>query len=286
MKIYREPKPEPVDEWNDNWNPDKRPKPDLPDKPEEIITSPESVLYPTRQPPEPVKPIATKQDQIVALQERLADPPDYDEHKTYKVRLDNLIEALTLDWLDGETDEEMIFKNRSKVVKRFMRHIAQNYNKELAYRRPYNFPLDWMPNVKPIIAQAMQFHYDRQRSLDAPLMQALENQNQVWINGKKYQHEKSGILYPFATFMTNSEFYADFGRCLITRGGEAPSEDYMQRIITAFKKAKIIVQLCGSKRTGFIVADGYYTEYSDRWIKRLFLKNTPEFKKALQEMVI
>ena len=291
MKIYREPKPV-DDEWRDDWNPDKLKKSDPPDEPDEtseIISSPEPILFPMRQPREvdqPVKP--SRESAKENLIKRLSDPPD-DEDKPANTRLDNLIHAVTLDWLDGETDEDLVFKTRSKLVKRYMRHIAQNYSKELAYSRPYNFALGWMEDAAsrtferwPIIAEAMQFLYSRQRSLNAILMNSLENQNSIWIPGRKYKHD-SGKLYPFATFMTDKEFYADLGKHINTRRGEQPSENYQHRIVTAFKEAKIIQELGGSKRTGFIVTDGFYRFTGDRWIKHLFLKDTPQFRKALHD---
>jgi hypothetical protein len=239
------------------------------------------------------KPITEEPEQRADIEKRLAYHSN-DEDQSYKVRLDNLIHDVALDWLDDETDEDFIFKTRSKVVKRFMRHIEQNYTKELAYGKPYNFPLGWMEDDSkimktldrwPIISEVMQFLYLRQRSLNAPLMQALQDQNQAWIDGRVYKSD-TGKLYPIATFMTNSEFYSDLGKSINTRRGEQPSPRYMIKIVTAFKKANIIMTLGGNKRNGFIVADGYYTPYDDRWIKHLFLKNTPEFKKALQSMTI
>lgn len=239
---------------------------------------------------------AKRKTQLAAAQARLADNPSYieDEHQPVNVKLDNLIHDVLLDWLNGETDEDLIFKTRAKVVKRFARHLKLNYASELANRRPYDFPLDWMKDATrssrtfdrwPIIAWVMQYLYLRKRNLDAALMKAHLEQDKLWIGDKGYVSE-SGNWYPYATFKTDVDFYADLGRFLSNLRGEQPSQNYMWQIITAFKNAKIIIQLAGSKRNGFIVADGYYKEYSGRWTKQLFLKNTPEYREALQSMTI
>lgn len=222
------------------------------------------------------------------LLERLSGDREY---RPIYVTIDSLIEDTLHDWLQGETDETTVFRTRANLIKRVRRHIDSTYAKELAYRRPTHFPLKWMEDDRkinqtlkrlPIINDVLEFFYNRQRSLRPALMEALKDQNETWIAGKPFAHDK-GKKYPYATFITDSDFYESMKRSILTKRREPPSEQYMHRLIMACKRAGIILQLAGSHRTGVIYADGYYKLYGDKWTKVLFLRHSPEFIKGLQE---
>jgi len=127
MKIYRGRKlePEPIDDWRNCWNPDKRRKPNLvdeDDEPEEM-PSPEFVLHPARDPRRAVRP--TREEAKKALMKRLESmgksPPSVQE-----INDDLLNKYIAFDRDKARCDdEEVINHEKSRSITRFYYEIRK-----------------------------------------------------------------------------------------------------------------------------------------------------------------
>ncbi|MDO9559087.1 MAG: hypothetical protein Q7I89_05305 [Syntrophales bacterium] len=249
-KIYRPPEPDTVDEWNDNWNPDKRQKPVLPDDPEEIIASPESVLHPLRS--KELKP-----DRMAAkaiLLERLAEEnkTSYDEFvKLYRSMEDGAKVS------DGVLDKKKI-NDIYKAAEKLVTLIYTEHRKILSY-----WPLQWMEDDRIIPGLLKRYRIsDVMNSIDKYVRVHPVTDIEMY-KGK----------YKYAAFLTDEEFYTEISQLL------SISQPLLKKYVAALREVGALVLI--EKRGQYskpVYASGYYSDYP-KYIRFMIQKNKEKLRK-------
>lgn len=243
MKIYREPAPD--DEWNDNWNPDKREQSDLPDEQEVTPTEEVTLSKPTRQ--------SAKTELLKRLEDEKKTP--YDEF----VEIYKLMEAGAK--YDDSTWNKPKINSIHKSAKKLVELIETEHEGEIW--EPH-FPLKWMI-YDDIIYDLLK----RYRISD--VLNAIDQYR--WL----YPVEDIAILYKgkykYAAFMTDADFYERM-KPIVKLGMTT-----LQKYIAALCKVGALVLI--EKRGQYsipVYSSGYYTDYP-RYIRFLTQKNKEKFRK-------
>lgn len=197
-----------------------------------------------------------------------------------------------------ETEELINYKEflaRVQVVKRFFadaekfkQHVIKNYQRELNFSKDEWFPLKWMerdpkimtvfdqyPMLKPILNYL--FNYNR-RLANEKRKKMIELTDSI-TDGMKYGDKE----HDFATFITDAKFWEKASQKL------GVSEILLKKYLTAFHKAGLIFrlgQVCTGKagRKPYLIADGYYAPFKDKFRKISFIKDSKEVKAGLRNL--